>query len=223
MNKFLDIKEEKDFAKANEILKGFRFEDEKMEKEQLLQCTHFLIKTLIYKYVKKHNEDFELEAILFLLGLYPKLKKSNSDNPFGYVKISLDRFCRAYFYKNIKYGNCLASRNHIERVMKEERVLYFENGTTNSKRTESLKKTVEYHDGNDDCSYVEDKSDCVDLWLDIEKYATKDEINLIKLIYVEGYTYREIGQVMGVSRQRVEQKVRKIIEKLRRKMVNYNG
>lgn len=49
----------------------------------------------------------------------------------------------------------------------------------------------------------------------------EQERTVLSLYYYENLTMREIGQVMGVSEQRIGQINRKLIRKLRDKMINY--
>ena len=49
----------------------------------------------------------------------------------------------------------------------------------------------------------------------------EQERTVLSLYYYENLTMREIGQVMGVSEQRIGQINRKLIRKLRERMTDY--
>ena len=52
---------------------------------------------------------------------------------------------------------------------------------------------------------------------------TQQERTVLSLYYYENLTMKEIGQIMGVSEQRIGQINRKLIKKLRDKMSQYIG
>lgn len=52
----------------------------------------------------------------------------------------------------------------------------------------------------------------------LEKYLSEEEIKIIRLKYVDGYTMKEIGDMLGLSKDNTNSKHQDILHKLRRKM-----
>jgi RNA polymerase sigma factor (sigma-70 family) len=92
------------------------------------------------------------------------------------------------------------------------------------KRSMHLKKLhniVSYSDlSNSELNYVEAVSATTDTYFINELFAlnkvmTKPEVTVIKMLYLQGFTVKEIASNLGITRQAVNQMKKRALKKLR--------
>ncbi len=147
---------------------------------------------LITKYSRKLDyEDTYQDLVLFFI-------KSIKDMNLNNLKSKNDYVIIAYLNKSIQNHYIFLLKKYIK---KRNELLMCE-------LTDEQKYNVECkHSSNDKYDIFEE--------LNIEEYLSKCECKIIYLIFKDGYSAREIAEQLGVSRQAVNQKKKRILCKIK--------
>lgn len=182
------------------------------ESEDLLNSIFNLLNPYIRKTIIKsigyYNEDYEQEVYIKI----PSWIK-NKDSDGKYIIKRIIYFIKRYAFDNNDYTKGLTAREKYE-----FRTLYLNKNKNKLEedRYEQLKSKTIYVMYSNEIDLQEAKHNIFD---DVKNILNKDEYFILYSYYKENVTYEDIGKMLNISKQAVDKKLKKILEKLKEELV----
>jgi RNA polymerase sigma factor (sigma-70 family) len=182
------------------------------ESEDLLNSIFNLLNPYIRKTIIKsigyYNEDYEQEVYIKI----PSWIK-NKDSDGKYIIKRIIYFIKRYAFDNNDYTKGLTAREKYE-----FRTLYLNKNKNKLEedRYEQLKSKTIYVMYSNEIDLQESKHNIFD---DVKNILNKDDYLILYSYYKENITYEDIGKMLNISKQAVDKKLKKILEKLKDELV----
>jgi RNA polymerase sigma factor (sigma-70 family) len=182
------------------------------ESEDLLNSIFNLLNPYIRKTIIKsigyYNEDYEQEVYIKI----PSWIK-NKDSDGKYIIKRIIYFIKRYAFDNNDYTKGLTAREKYE-----FRTLYLNKNKNKLEedRYEQLKSKTIYVMYSNETDLQESKHNIFD---DVKNILNKDDYLILYSYYKENITYEDIGKMLNISKQAVDKKLKKILEKLKDELV----
>lgn len=166
------------------------------------------IRKTIIKSIGYYNEDYEQEVYIKI----PSWIK-NKDSDGKYIIKRIIYFIKKYAFDNNEYAKGLTYKEKYE-----FRTLYLNKNKNKIEedRYEQLKSKTVHVMYSNEIDLQESKHNIFD---DIKNILSKEDYFIVYSYYKENVTYEDIGKELGISKQAVDKKLKKILEKLKEELV----